>query len=298
MQLPGTMGAPVTLRVEIVRGRNPRSGEPWEFPVFRFQSRLSLNDTLARTRAFARTVDPAKLPPPDDSTPPLGAGLTAEEEGLSITAPVVDPRAKPGGDGVDPKGARGAEKEPAADAASPCTTETPVGEANRHAAAEDDEPAELTPEERNALAKLISQAALADGSRGKGYVRAWLRKLYQIDVSDIADIPPEIRAQVRAHALDVLERREEEAAQKISPSMTPQAPTPSAPPAAADHPASPNQLRELRAAFADLDYTPQQIAEMIRKYRPDLPRPRLEDLTAAQAHALLDGLREAGLRAS
>ncbi len=30
MALPGAMGAPVTLRVDIVRGRNPRTSEPWE----------------------------------------------------------------------------------------------------------------------------------------------------------------------------------------------------------------------------------------------------------------------------
>ena len=64
LDLPGTMGTPVTLRVDIVRGRNPRTGEPWEFPVFRFQSQLSLTETVARARAFAAAVDPALPPAP------------------------------------------------------------------------------------------------------------------------------------------------------------------------------------------------------------------------------------------
>jgi hypothetical protein len=40
LDLPGAMGTPVTPRVDIVRGRNPRTSDPWEFPVFRFQSQL------------------------------------------------------------------------------------------------------------------------------------------------------------------------------------------------------------------------------------------------------------------
>ena len=77
----------------------------------------------------------------------------------------------------------------------------------------------ITPEERDALTTLISQAAMADGFKGRGYVRAWLQQHYQIDVSDVAEIPREIRARVRAHALSVLERREQETPRK------PQAPT-------------------------------------------------------------------------
>jgi hypothetical protein len=80
--------------------------------------------------------------------------------------------------------------------------------------AEDAEPIEVTPEEQAALAMLISQAALADGFKGKGYVRAWLQMHYKIDVSDIAGIPLELRARVRAHALSVLERREQETPRK------------------------------------------------------------------------------------
>ena len=77
-----------------------------------------------------------------------------------------------------------------------------------------EEAIEITPEEKAALATLISQAAMADGFKGKGYVRAWLQTHYKIDVSDIAGIPPEIRARVRAHALSVLERREQETPRK------------------------------------------------------------------------------------
>ena len=85
----------------------------------------------------------------------------------------------------------------------------------------DAEPIEITPEEKAALTTLISQAALADGFKGKGYVRAWLQTHYEIDVSDIAGIPPEIRARVRSHALSVLERREQEAPRKASAPTTP-----------------------------------------------------------------------------
>src|SRR6516225_10362496 len=92
LDLPGAMGTPVTLRVDIVRGRNPRTGEPWEFPVFRFQSRLSLSETVTRARAIAATVDPARLPPPDDSAPPLGAALSPEEQALCHTAALTDQR--------------------------------------------------------------------------------------------------------------------------------------------------------------------------------------------------------------
>ena len=85
----------------------------------------------------------------------------------------------------------------------------------------DEEAIEITPEEKAALATLISQAALADGFKGRGYVRAWLQTHYKIDVSDIAGIPPEIRARVRSHALSVLERREQEAPRKASAPTTP-----------------------------------------------------------------------------
>ena len=40
LDLPGAMGTPVALRMDIVRGRNPRTSDPGEFPVFRFQSQL------------------------------------------------------------------------------------------------------------------------------------------------------------------------------------------------------------------------------------------------------------------
>jgi hypothetical protein len=86
----------------------------------------------------------------------------------------------------------------------------------------DEEAIEITPEERDALTTLISQAALAEGFKGKGYVRAWLQQHYQIDVSDVAEIPREIRARVRAHALSVLGRRETRAPQKapVPPTVT------------------------------------------------------------------------------
>jgi hypothetical protein len=85
----------------------------------------------------------------------------------------------------------------------------------------DAEPIEIAPEEKAALATLIGQAAMADGFKGKGYVRAWLQTHYMIDVSDIAGIPPEIRARVRAHALSVLERREQETPRKAPAPATP-----------------------------------------------------------------------------
>jgi hypothetical protein len=86
----------------------------------------------------------------------------------------------------------------------------------------DAEPIEITPEEKVALATLISQAAIADGFKGKGYVRAWLQTHYKIDVSDIEGIPPEIRARVRAHALSVLERREQEPPREAPAPTTPE----------------------------------------------------------------------------
>jgi hypothetical protein len=96
----------------------------------------------------------------------------------------------------------------------------------------DAEPIEITPEvherpdqlhpgqEKEALSTLISQAALADGFKGKGYVRAWLQKHYQIAVSDVAEIPGEIRARVRAHALSVLERGEQGSPKMPVPTTT------------------------------------------------------------------------------
>ena len=85
----------------------------------------------------------------------------------------------------------------------------------------DAEPIEIAPEEKDTLSTLISQAAIAEGFKGKGYVRAWLQTHYRIDVSDIAGIPPEIRARVRAHALSVLERREQDTPRKAPAPMTP-----------------------------------------------------------------------------
>jgi hypothetical protein len=78
----------------------------------------------------------------------------------------------------------------------------------------DADPIEITPEEKAALATLISQAAIADGFKGKGYVRAWLQTHYEIDVSDVAEIPRAILAQIRAHALGVRARRAPEASRK------------------------------------------------------------------------------------
>jgi recombination directionality factor gp3-like protein len=250
LDLPGAMGTPVTLRVDIVRGRSPRTSEPWEFPVFRFQSHLSLAETVAGARAFAAAVDPARLPPPDDSAPPLGAALTPDEQALSSTAPLADhpttrPRSVPGTGAATPRPAqsqatsavpveRPPVPEPVGAPAPPLQESTGNGPAASIIApvapitediakpAEDAEPIKITPAEQAALATLISQAALADGFKGKGYVRAWLQTHYKIDVSDIAGIPPKIRARVRAHALSVLERREQE--------TPPKAPAPTTPP--------------------------------------------------------------------
>src|SRR5206468_11522317 len=66
--------------------------DPLECPVLRFPSQLSLTETVTRARAFAAAVDPARLPLPDDSTPPLGATLTPEEQALSHTAALTDQR--------------------------------------------------------------------------------------------------------------------------------------------------------------------------------------------------------------
>jgi recombination directionality factor gp3-like protein len=246
LDLPGAMGTPVTLRLDIVRGRNPRTGELWEFPVFRFQSQLSLSETVARVRAFAAAVEPARLPPPDDSTPPLGAALTPQEQALSSTAPLADqrttrsvPETRAGRPRVAQSQTTSAlpvewspVQQPAGGPALPLREPTgngpagpavvPVIPAAEHVAgpAGDENTIEITPEEKAALATLISQAAMADGFKGKGYVRAWLQTHYKIDVSNVAEIPREIRAQVRAHALSVLERRDRGAPQKTPTPMT------------------------------------------------------------------------------
>jgi len=127
MDLPGAMGVPVVMRVDIVRGRNPGTGEPSEFPVFRFQSRMSPNDAIAQARAFAATVDLAQLPPPDDSTPPLGAVLTPEQEALADTVPVADPR--------KPAASRTSESAHRALAAPPAASDTIPDEATAAKAA-------------------------------------------------------------------------------------------------------------------------------------------------------------------
>jgi hypothetical protein len=85
----------------------------------------------------------------------------------------------------------------------------------------DGESIEITPEEKAALIALISQAAMADGFKRKGYVRAWVQKHYKIDVSDVAEIPREIRAGVRAHALRVIERKEQGAPGKAAAPTNP-----------------------------------------------------------------------------
>jgi hypothetical protein len=236
LDLPGTLGTPVTLRVDIVRGRNPRTSEPWEFPVFRFQSQLSLSETVTRARAFAAAVDPTRLPPPDDSAPPLGAALTPEEQALSTAAPLADQRTAfvPERRGTRPRVAQDqitsatpAKRPPvSANAVAPSLDEVTANDpgvplvapvvSGEHVAgrAGDGEAIEIAPEERDALTTLISQAALAEGFNGKGYVRAWLQQHYRIDVSDVAEIPREIRARAHAHALRVLERQETRAPQK------------------------------------------------------------------------------------
>jgi hypothetical protein len=85
----------------------------------------------------------------------------------------------------------------------------------------DGEPIVITPEEKEALTTLISQAALAKGFKGKGYVRAWLQTHYMIDVSDVAEIPGEIHARIRAHALSARDRREQGASPKKPAPTTP-----------------------------------------------------------------------------
>lgn len=87
--LPGVFGLPVTLRIEIVSSRSPETGQAREFPVFRFFPRVSYSEALGRIRAFRAAVSPAYLPPPDDSTPPLGAALDVGQEVLSSPTPTV-----------------------------------------------------------------------------------------------------------------------------------------------------------------------------------------------------------------
>jgi hypothetical protein len=53
----------------------------------------------------------------------------------------------------------------------------------------------ITTWEKDTLTTLVSQTALADGSTGKGDVRAWPQTHHMIDVSSIAQIPCTIRAQ-------------------------------------------------------------------------------------------------------
>ncbi len=95
MRLQNATGAPVTIRLEIARGHNPKDGSPSAFPIFRIDSKLSIVETVERAKAFAATVDLKQLPAPDDSTPPLGAGLTTEQETLSATVPIYDVRKAP-----------------------------------------------------------------------------------------------------------------------------------------------------------------------------------------------------------
>ncbi len=89
--VPSAFGLPVTLRIEIVSSRSPETGQAREFPLFRFFPRVSYNEALGRIRAFRAAVSPAQLPPPDDSTPPLGAALDADQEALSCAAPMAGP---------------------------------------------------------------------------------------------------------------------------------------------------------------------------------------------------------------
>jgi hypothetical protein len=118
----------------------------------------------------------------------------------------------------------------------------------------DDEPTEITPEEKAAIATLISQAAIADGFKGKGYVRAWLQTHYQIDVSDVAEIPRTILAQIRAHAFRVSRRRAlQETPAPNTSSIVPSPPTP----AGGGGLGSPNRSEELYRTSSDLDDPPQ-----------------------------------------
>ena len=87
--LPGVFGLPVTLRIEIAHSRSPQGGQPWEFPIFRFFPRTSYSEALNQMCAFQAAMSPAQLPPPDESTPPLGAALTPDEETLSRVAPIA-----------------------------------------------------------------------------------------------------------------------------------------------------------------------------------------------------------------
>jgi hypothetical protein len=245
MRLPGAMGAPVTLRIEIVRRRNPGSGDPQEFPVFRFQSKLSLNDTLARAREFAATVEPAKLPPTDDSTPPLGAVLDCEQEALAAATPVVDTRATlPGSDAEQTSPALPGKQAPKVDlvgdlqqpgdaAPKTPTTQSSVTPGNTvrsapstfnrwtNAGSAPDEPEQLTPEDARQLRIIIEKTAVAEGYEGKGASRKWVVARYGFNNGRLEDVPRALRARMRADAFAILSRRKQTKDSSGAPGATP-----------------------------------------------------------------------------
>jgi len=205
MHIPSIVGAPVTVRVEIVKTRSPQ-GDTWEFPVFRFRTKLSFNDMLARAKSFAQSTDVAALPAPDDSTPPLGAGLTPEEESLSNAAPITDARTH-----GDTPAAAAAPAQPTPDdpqtGTSPTVTDsaaagaTPPATPATSPAAEDQEPDTASNEELEALTSLIVQAARASGFTGQRFAARWLKEHYGIETVDA--LTPTLRAHVRADCMRI-----------------------------------------------------------------------------------------------
>lgn len=74
----GIMGVPLVLRVEIRQSRDP-NGQIRKWPVLTLVAKESLARAAVRARKMRRLIDPANVPAPEDSTPPLGAVMTPEE---------------------------------------------------------------------------------------------------------------------------------------------------------------------------------------------------------------------------
>ena len=253
MGLPGVFGLPVTLRVEIVRSRGPQTGGAWEFPVFRFFPRISYSEALNRIRAFQPAMSPAQLPPPDDSTPPLGAALTPNEETLSNIAPVANLSRS---DTMDQH-----HNESAAPAAGVTR------------------PRSVPLSEFRALAR---KAALFLGTNGPAPGKAWLLQYYgttnpaQLSNEQYEDAIRQLREIVNGS----------EAAKRGTGSTPVRQPQPAAQPPLATLDA----IAELDAAFARLGYAPDERPTRIRAFtggRTD----RAEEMIEYEIQVLLDELR-------
>ena len=232
--LPGVFGLPITMRVEIVRSRSPQTGEGWEFPVFRFFPRISYGEALNRIRGFQVVVNPTQLPPPDDSSPPLGAAMTPDEEIPSNTAPIVDSSRS---DTIDQRPNRS------------------------NALASGPHPVPL-PEFR----ELASQAAIVLGTQGPTPGKAWLFQHYrttnpaQLSDEQYEDAIRRLREIVSAPETT---KRSAGLAPLAEPRLIAQAPL-----------ATPDATVALDAAFERLGYAPDERPARIRAFtggRTDRP---------------------------